>query len=888
MDSTLNMAPGLNPGDTLMHFQVQEQLASGGQGIVWRAYDSLLDRSVAIKQIAEGDVVDEAMRQKFRAEGDLQKKVSTSSSHVVDVIDLVDDHRGLFIVMEYVEGQSLDRLLSTTNGPVDALTALKVIRDAALGLAAIHKAGIIHRDLKPGNILLPADGSPAKICDFGLARLLEDQDTMSTGTVAYMAPELFGGEGADGRADIYALGMVAYEMVAGRPAFEQAFRAVLRDQRNQAMRWMKWHTNVRVTAPPLKELNEKAPARLTELIDRMMAKDPGQRIASAGQLVEAIARHFGKGAKQEQAAGAPGSPGAPAAVGAPSSGGSPMAAMPTAALGKKKKWPIVVAALVVFWTIVLGGIAFYQDYRASSELAAQEEEGRDAYTEAREAYQAEDWPLAEERFAAVAERFPDHPLLGAVSEVVVVIAQGHQSAEKAKTLMSEGQFDAARKLCVDTIDTLDEAHDLVDAAQADRRKTLYDDLKRLKDNLKVRAAFAQKAGEIDALIKQGKTQEGRIAYEMLKKTAPALIAAEQQKMADIYGTLQGLAQQDAINRAKDEATVEFANQNYAKGIRVLEEAIARYGNHPALVDTLASVNLDRNYKGFIAQGDAALNENDHAGALTAYTQAHQLKPSPELKSKISSVRLAKGLKEARAALDADNVTEASAVLNVLVGEFPDNTEVQTLLKGIATGKSFANLVASGDSALAAKKWVEAIGNYTQALNIKPDAEVQTKLTQARIGKTWDEAKAAGNARNLDEAERLANAVLAMDAGHTGATRLLEQIKVQRRLGSDVKRAADLRAKGDYRGSKKILRELLEYAENLGLPESFLTSVRDQLKAVELDHLVQQVEGAMETKNITLARATLETAFSFAKRNNVVDKRLVELERKLSELEKQFG
>lgn len=884
MDSTLNMTPGLNPGDTLMHFQVQEQLASGGQGIVWRAYDALLDRSVAIKQIAEGDVVDEAMRQKFRAEGDLQKKVSTSSSHVVDVIDLVDDHRGLFIVMEFVDGQSLDRLLSTTGGPIEPITALKIIRDTALGLAAIHKAGIVHRDLKPGNILLPADGSPAKICDFGLARLLEDQDTMNTGTVAYMAPELFGGEGADGRADVYALGMVAYEMVAGRPAFEQAFRAVLRDQRNQAMRWMKWHTNVRVTAPPLHELNEKAPARLTELIDRMMAKDPGQRIASAGQLVEAIARHFGKGAKQE--AGANGPPPVPGAQ--PAGAASPMAAMPTAAFGKKKKWPMYVAALVLFWTVVLGGVMLYQDHQAQAALDAQYEKGSAAFNLANEAYEAEDWATAAERFKALGAEFPTHPRLGAVSDVAVVISEGELSIKKAIGMMTEGEYQAARKLSKDTVDTIDDASGRIEDAPETVRNKLHGDSKRLKDRLIARAAFAEEVGEIDALIKQGKTQAAHIAYLELKKKSPALIGAEQTKMADVFGILQGLAQRDAIQTARDEADVEFAKGSFAKGTRILEEAIDRYGNHPVLVDRLASVNKERNYNGLITQGDAAVNKDDRGAAIQAYELAYQIKPSPELKAKISNVKLAKGLSDARIAIDAGNIEEASAILGGLRGTHPDSQEVKTMLASIATGKNFAKLVATGDSQLAAKKWQAAIGNYTQALDIKPDADVQQKMIRARVGLLQDQATAAAKLRNLDEAERLAKEGQALDPNNVLFARMIDQIKVQRRLGSDVARAAELRSKGDYRGSKKILRELLDYAQKLGLPDSFLTNVRDQLKAVELDHLVQQIEGAMETKNLKLARATLETAFSFAKRNNTVDKRLIELERKLSELEKQFG
>ena len=121
---------------------------------------------------------------------------------------------------------------------------------------------------------------------------MAQQHALSLGSVRYMAPELFRDEPVDGRADIYALGMIAYEMLAGRNAFEDAFKIVLRDQRNQPLRWMKWHTNLRAKAPPLTQLNPKASPALSDLVARMIEKDPSSRIASAHELLRAIRRHF--------------------------------------------------------------------------------------------------------------------------------------------------------------------------------------------------------------------------------------------------------------------------------------------------------------------------------------------------------------------------------------------------------------------------------------------------------------------------------------------------------------------------------------------------------------------------------------------------------------------
>src|SRR5439155_314842 len=123
-----------------------------------------------------------------------------------------------------------------TKGPMDQKQVLGIVGATALALEAIHKEGVVHRDLKPSNILLPRAGG-LKVVDFGIAGLVGAQEALSVGTVRYMAPELFAEGGLDGRADIYSLGIIAYEMLAGREKFNEAFRVVIRDQRNQAMRW---------------------------------------------------------------------------------------------------------------------------------------------------------------------------------------------------------------------------------------------------------------------------------------------------------------------------------------------------------------------------------------------------------------------------------------------------------------------------------------------------------------------------------------------------------------------------------------------------------------------------------------------------------------------------
>ena len=391
---------GLQPGDKLDKYEVGQQIGAGGLSVVWKAYDRLLNQTVAIKQLVLDSGVDEdAFRERFRREAEIQKKLSQANKNLVRVIDFVEDTRGLFIVMEYVDGPSLENLLSQNPGPVELKTALGIAAAAAVALGAIHKQGVVHRDLKPANILLPKDGG-LKICDFGLASLIADQDTPAVGTVRYMSPELLNAEPGDARADMYSLGIILYEMLIGRQNFDDAFKIVLKDQRNQALRWMKWHTNAKVKAPPIKQYVASTPDPIAELVERMMEKDAGQRVGSMDQLIEAMRRQL---AAPGSAAPAPGATATPTktAVGDK-----------TAALPKRNKLLIAVAAMVIFWTLVgIGYVVISGNKEAAKEdkvADAVRDDYRKATTAFRDARQTGDYSGAAILLRKVLADHPDH------------------------------------------------------------------------------------------------------------------------------------------------------------------------------------------------------------------------------------------------------------------------------------------------------------------------------------------------------------------------------------------------------------------------------------------------------------------------------------------------
>ncbi|MHC4983660.1 MAG: serine/threonine-protein kinase [Planctomycetota bacterium] len=299
---------GLPVGTKIGKYEVRERLGVGGQAIVYRCHDPLLDRDLAVKQISGHLAEDPKFLERFRKEAKILAKLGAEQPAIVTIYELVEDQRGLFIVMEYVTGQTLETILRSSAGPLEPKEALQIIWRLAAALNAVHGAGIIHRDIKPGNIIV-SESLRAKITDFGVAASMSGQASMPLGTTKYMAPELFEGGEVDGRADMYSLGFIAYEMLIGREKFDEVFADVVRDPASEVLRWMKWHGNRSVTAPLVHEVNPEVPEPLSEIVAKMMAKDRNQRYANMEEFGRAIKENFSARARAAQpAAGAPGKP----------------------------------------------------------------------------------------------------------------------------------------------------------------------------------------------------------------------------------------------------------------------------------------------------------------------------------------------------------------------------------------------------------------------------------------------------------------------------------------------------------------------------------------------------------------------------------------------------
>jgi eukaryotic-like serine/threonine-protein kinase len=257
-------------------YTVERKLGRGGMATVYLAQDTVLDRPVALKVLAEHLADDEDFRERFLREARLAAKLV--HPNVVQVYDANEDERGPFIVMEYVDGHTLaDELKRRGRLPPAEVVAIGI--QVCSALEAAHEAGLVHRDIKPQNILLRPDGR-VKIADFGIARSLTATRHTEIGTVlgtaAYLAPEQARGERVTPAADIYSLGVVLYEMLTGRTPFEANTLPALVLQREQG----------KLTPPH--DLAPDVPLALERVIMPCLALQPEQRPASAAQLARAL------------------------------------------------------------------------------------------------------------------------------------------------------------------------------------------------------------------------------------------------------------------------------------------------------------------------------------------------------------------------------------------------------------------------------------------------------------------------------------------------------------------------------------------------------------------------------------------------------------------------
>jgi eukaryotic-like serine/threonine-protein kinase len=261
-------------GHTVSHYRIVEKLDDGGMGVVYKARDERLQRTVALKFLTPALTRDERARRRFVQEAQTASALDHPNICTIYEIDTTPDGQ-MFLAMAYYEGETLKTRIQ--RGPLNSAEAVDVAMHVARGLAKAHAAGIVHRDIKPANVMVTSDGA-IKILDFGIAKLLGETGLTKTGltpgTVAYMSPEQVNGQAVDQRTDLWALGVVLYQMVTGQLPFrgDAAVHAILHDQ-----------------PAKVRTLRRDVPVALEKTISRALEKDVAARYATAADLLEDLA-----------------------------------------------------------------------------------------------------------------------------------------------------------------------------------------------------------------------------------------------------------------------------------------------------------------------------------------------------------------------------------------------------------------------------------------------------------------------------------------------------------------------------------------------------------------------------------------------------------------------
>jgi serine/threonine-protein kinase len=262
-------------------FSIEHLLGRGGMGLVYLAREVRLDRLVALKVLPPELHDDAGVRERFLRESRIAAQLS--HPNIVPIFR-VDEVAGfVFFVMQYVDGPTLAARIRH-HGALEPSEVARVVRDVAWALAYAHARGVVHRDIKPENILIDRETGRALVTDFGIAqrlhypRLSDDEDGSGVvvGSVHFMSPEQAGGAPADGRSDLYSLGMVAWHALAGRVAFDGRTSEVLERQRRE-------------DPPPITSVNPRVPPALADVVHRALAKNPQDRYPTAESFAEAIA-----------------------------------------------------------------------------------------------------------------------------------------------------------------------------------------------------------------------------------------------------------------------------------------------------------------------------------------------------------------------------------------------------------------------------------------------------------------------------------------------------------------------------------------------------------------------------------------------------------------------
>ncbi|HPS53047.1 MAG TPA: serine/threonine-protein kinase, partial [Phycisphaerae bacterium] len=692
--------------------------------------------------------------------------------------------------------------IQEAEGPVEPRAMLLILFRLASALHDVHSAGIVHRDIKPSNIVMSTNGLRPTIIDFGVATTTDSNASMPLATTKYLAPEIYAGNGeVDGRADLYSLGFIAYEMLIGREKFNEIFEDIVRDKHSQALRWMKWHGNPAVTAPRLHDVLPSIPVPLSNVVARLMEKDPNRRFKSAEEFAIAlrgnfagktakksapakVGQHKGKGgmisqmanmeidSMQQQGMDVP-QFSKSAAAAASHDGGvildeTPTAPLPAGPMSRRKKIMLIslASAAAVFLVALLSVFLMNAHYKSEH----YNEMSRQVYIEGANLFTQGRFGSAMEKFDEVCKEFP-HSSSSDRARLLGIMCKINIDIDGADWAAAQLQENTAEEF-LNKLQTTSNNEEFTNWLR--KRKTDLDALKRyryssnifynatnaarkmIKNPIKV-ADFDQALNNLSSDLAIGDVnltegQEKALA-ELKNCISRERVRFTFSQLLRDGDTAEKLGQYDVARQAYQKALALFDGSE--PGVKLLDRG--QYENMLAtasqkLKELMSSQTLAK----LIEAINRAHTNNDDKALKSAITQALKM-PDLDAKTKAQytkELRLINAREKLSKAkrLIAEGKTSAARETLVEADKLcPKNAEISDLISKLDAAAKRETIINDASAEFTAGRYSKAMNLYVAAQKISEDSDTASRIIDCRFNLAVENAKQLAQEKKYDEA-----------------------------------------------------------------------------------------------------------------------------------------
>ncbi|MCC6682588.1 MAG: protein kinase [Phycisphaeraceae bacterium] len=805
-------------GEKIGSYELLSRLDESASIVTFQGRDPLLDRRVIVRQVlAAAGEEGQAFMARCRQRIEKFRQLTSRQRRVADLIEVIEDPRGLFVVLEQVEGKTLQDQLADGK-PIAALSVLRVLRSAAMALEPLHAAGLPHLDLRPANMTISSSGA-VRLTDFGLAA---EREMMKPAAVRYMSPELCRGEEGHAGSDLYSLGMIAYEMLLGRAEFEQEFSSVLRDPRHEALRWVKWHTNLRSSAAPAHELNPRIAPLLGQLVARMMEKDPAKRLNSTRQLIDAIERHFSREQPTRPQAASEKQP-APTAHTTSGGGGG---GGDTAKLPQRKRfvWPMILLAAIVVLCASAGGL-YLHFMKQQADVSAHLENARSRLDEAERLHLSGEFDQALVLYEQVAAEYPPEQRLGEVARAGAMLCQ-----VRLKT--DEGAYDDAAALL-----------DQVAGMGVFRGDTIRD----LRQEIEHRRDVQQNFQQIRSSLSEARLDAADMQIRRMRSVL--LSDAQRQTLDELGAELAGLRAQQQVDQTLTMVDQMLSTGRRDEAITLIQSASNRY--EPRLQQRLDELERQRRLDAVLAKAEQAESAGEWSAAIAAYHEALNISDAQPLVERLSQARMNAALADGRRLYEQGDTAGAASSFRQAQA-FGDSDEARGYLSRLKSADDRRVFEKAGDELFAQSEFAAAARQYAEALALTPDGDgtLSAKHNDARVRALMAEGHRWMRQGDFDQARTAFQQAWNVDAG-SAASEALTELDKRSKQAQLLAEGDKLRAAAKFGPAKLVY---LKARDVLDDPE-----VRQRLDDVEYEHLLAQARSYLDALRPEAAVALLQSA-----------------------------